>query len=415
MPLSRSVVALAVVGTALLSAACSSSASKGGSSDSAASPGGSVAPGKPATGTPIKIGLINQGKGAVTFPEVANPMIAAVKYANAHGGAGGHRIDLHVCLDDGTAGDSASCATKLVSDNVVAVLDGEDLNNASAHSILDNAHIPMIGWNPFTAADFASTNSFYMSPGYDVFTTIVKIMREDFHAKTAGYLQPGLAAAQGPLGYMQKAAKKVGLEIKPVSYDYGSASYTAPVAQLVASHPDVIFTYAADKTASPIISAIRQAGFQGKIFAGTTRTFVDALGAGNSKDINVQATLYDWHIPQKAPANVRPEIAAFLAAMKQFDSGQPATAYGQWAFSATMNLISVLGSMTSTPTPTSVTAAFKQNVTRHNYMGNTWNCPNASLPVSPGTCVRGMQIVSFDGKDWQQTGKFVSAADLVSG
>ncbi len=395
----------------LMFASGCSSGSKSGTSSSSADAGSASS----ATGTPIKIGLINQGKGAVTFPAVANPMIATVKYTNAHGGAGGHPIDLDVCLDDGTVGDSAACATKFVGDKVVAVLNGEDLNNASTHSILDDAGIPMIGWNPFTAADFASKTSFWMSPGYDVFTTLIKIMRDDFHASTAGYLSPDLAASQGPLNYMQKAAASVGLKINVVKYNYASASYTAPVAQLVASHPDVIYTYAADTTASPIIQAIRQAGYQGQIFAGTTRTFVSVLGASASKDINVEATLYDWHIPQKAPAEVQPEIKAFLAAMGEYDSGQPETAYGQWSFSATMNLVSVLGAMKADITSAGISAAMRQNTDRHNYMGKTWNCVTASLAPSPGTCVRGMQIVSFDGTNWQETGNFVSAANLVTG
>lgn len=414
-----SAVAASAVALLTLATGCSSSSSSGGSptsssgSASASSSGAGSAPA--ATGTPIKIGLINQGKGAVAFASVADPMVAAVKYTNAHGGAGGHPIDLDVCLDDGTVGDSAACATKLVGDKVVAVLNGEDLNNASTHSILDDAGIPMIGWNPFTAADFASKTSFWMSPGYDVFTSLIKIMKNDYHASTAGYLEPDLAAAQGPLDYMQKAAASLGLKIEPVKYNYASASYTAPVAQLVASHPDVIYTYAADATASPIIQAIRQAGFQGQIFAGTTRTFVDVLGASASKDINVQATLYDWHIPEKAPAEVQPEIKIFLDAMGQYDSGKPETAYGQWSFSATMDLMSVLGAMTSNITPASISAAMRQNTDRHNFMGRSWNCVTASLPPSPGTCVRGMQIVSFDGTAWQETGNFIDAADLVAG
>ena len=396
---------------ALTLAACGSSKSISGSGDSgSSSPSASTA-----TGEPIKLGLINQGKGALVFPEVSDPMIAAVKWVNDHGGINGRRIDLKVCQDDGTVGGSAACATELVSEKVVAVLNGEDLNNASAHPILESANIPVVGWNPFTAADFASKNAFWMSPGYDVFSSLIKIMATQYKYKNVGYLKPDLASSQGSYDIMKKAAAQVGLNINMVQYNYASASYAGPAAQLAAAKPDAIYTYASDKTATPIIQAIRASGYTGPIYAGTTRTFVDVLGADSSKDISVQATLYDWHIPEKAPEAVRGEIKEFLAAMKAGAPDTPITAYGQWAFSATMDALAVMKELDKTAiTPDTFRVAMKKDATRHNYMGGTFNCATNPLPISPGTCVRGMQIVSFDGKSWQQTGKFVSAVELIS-
>jgi len=396
----------AVVTLGLVGTAC------GASHPAASAP--STSGGPRLSGAPITLGLVNQAEGAVTFPQVSQPMVAAVKWTDAHGGVDGRPVVLDQCETDGTPGASAACGTQMVHDKVLAVLDGEDLANTPIHPILDAAHIPMIGWNPFSAADFASATSFWLDPGYDAFASPLKFFSQGLHLSIAGYLSPNLAAAQGPLTLMQKLAPELGVKLEVASYDYTTANYAAAVADLIAKHPGIIFTFTSDENAAAIVKAIRQSGWTGPVFAGTSRVFVDQLPSSQSQDVYVESDLYDWHIPSQAPAIDQRDIQVFLAAMHQYLPGSQPTGYGQLSFGMVMDVMAVLKSLGPTNISTaSLVAAMKANVDHHNFMGWTWNCATSPIPATPGVCARGVQYISWSGSAWKQTGQLLSALNLL--
>ena len=110
-------------------AACSSSKSSSSSSQagsattaprSATTPAAASAfgPAKPATGTPVKIGYITDGKTASIDNSSEVPAAqAAVKYINQYlGGINGHPITLDVCDDQQTPSGATDCGNQMVTD-----------------------------------------------------------------------------------------------------------------------------------------------------------------------------------------------------------------------------------------------------------------------------------------------------------
>src|SRR5258708_7340693 len=100
--------------TVLLVSACSSS----GSSGSPAGGGGG-----PGSNGPIAVGLISRlTSPQFAYPEVRPGAQAAVDAINAAGGIHHHKVVLDVCDDQGDPNTAASCAEKMDSSPVTAVL-----------------------------------------------------------------------------------------------------------------------------------------------------------------------------------------------------------------------------------------------------------------------------------------------------
>ena len=80
----------------------------------------------PAKGTPVKIGLVTDGKGSATDNSIETPVTeAAVKWINQYrGGIGGHPIDLDICVTGGDPSKSVDCANQMIQDDVAAVVLG---------------------------------------------------------------------------------------------------------------------------------------------------------------------------------------------------------------------------------------------------------------------------------------------------
>src|SRR6478735_9729586 len=94
--------------------ACSSDDSTA-SGDQAALPTTEL-PVQPATGAPVKIGLITlEGGPMVSIPEIRVGAEAAVRYVNENaGGLAGHPIELITCKEFEDTASAASCANQMV-------------------------------------------------------------------------------------------------------------------------------------------------------------------------------------------------------------------------------------------------------------------------------------------------------------
>ncbi len=81
-----------------------------------------------ATGTPIRIGMINQEDTPLgSFPELRLAVEAGIEWINTElGGVDGHPLELDACITNFSVERSQACAQQMVSDDVVAVLGGNE-------------------------------------------------------------------------------------------------------------------------------------------------------------------------------------------------------------------------------------------------------------------------------------------------
>lgn len=139
----RSVASCAACAAALALAvgACGSSDK---SSSSSSGGGSSTATGSPPSKSTVKLGMINSTGAFVSSPDANAGAQAAVRAINARGGLAGHKLELEICNDKGDPTLAATCAHRMISDKVAAIVSGIGLNDQNSQPILEPSGIPEI-------------------------------------------------------------------------------------------------------------------------------------------------------------------------------------------------------------------------------------------------------------------------------
>jgi ABC-type branched-subunit amino acid transport system substrate-binding protein len=131
---------------------------------SSASSAASSAVSPAANGSTVKIGIVAP-IGTPSYQDPYSPAAARAAAAdiNADGGLAGHKVEIDYCNDKGDPNQTLICARQMVNDHVIATVGGSVLSDATLVSVLNAAHIPMVGFNPFT--QFTSPNEYLMTGG----------------------------------------------------------------------------------------------------------------------------------------------------------------------------------------------------------------------------------------------------------
>ena len=309
-------------GLSLALAACGSS---GGSSSGAA--------GGASSGSPLVVGAVVSESGGLDVlggPELAG-MQAAVTYFNAHGGAGGHQIQLVVQNDQSTPALSATAVRKLVQQNGAQVIIGPDDQGlaAAAIPVAIASKVPMLesagNW-PIAGLSDADMHSTVYPVVPDTNTAAIDAMVNQI-LKPRGFTKVGVLldnsayslAIEGPL---QAAAPKDGFSVVSTQVmAAGSTDATPQVLKLLAAHPDLILVGSPpgpDSVTS--VKAIRAQDPNVPIYidqASGTATFAQAVGASNLDNVLILAAAPEDINALSASSPYRPKVQEFLTAMKE--------------------------------------------------------------------------------------------------
>ena len=167
---SRAAIAVAA-SVALAMAGCASSSDDTGNTDRAAAAIAAIPAafaGKAATGSPVKIGLLNpEGSAAANYPESRVAAEAVVAYANEHlGGLAGHKIELVLCeLHAEDPSTMTACANQMVQDQVAAVVATTPGNGQLMAPIITKAGIAYTNFSGSSAIEFTMPNAFMWNGG----------------------------------------------------------------------------------------------------------------------------------------------------------------------------------------------------------------------------------------------------------
>lgn len=154
-----------------------------GKSDSAA-----LGAEKVATGSPVTVGFISEGKAAAfdTSGELDGAQ-AAVDYINNHlGGLQGHKIELKTCQSKGNPGTATDCANQMVSSGAVAVAEGSLGVIDQTIDVLSPAAVPLVLNFATSQKALSKPNVFSMMNGVSaVFGTPAMLAKEEGIKKVA--------------------------------------------------------------------------------------------------------------------------------------------------------------------------------------------------------------------------------------
>ena len=379
------------------SSGTSSSATSGstGAASSSSPPAGLSAyfPGKKATGTPVKIGLINnEGSSPVAEPSTGDAAVAAADYANDElGGIAGHPIQVDRCSENEDTASATACANKMVQDKVAAVVIGTTGLGNTMVPIITKAGIPYVSATGSSSDELTMPGTFMWTGGFPAdLGGMAKYAAQHGYKKVTAYVinaPSALAGAQAVGGPLFKAAG-VGFTIEPVPA--GVADATPQVTAGLTGHPGAAAIVADASTCTSILQALGtvQPGIPTMTntsclntstltAVGSAMNGVRVFGRSDTQSDNPEAQLYRYVMTKYYPtAN---------------PTGDTVTGY-----QGMLGLVRAVSGLTGDPTPATITAAIKatKNASLPAGAGLTFTCNGKQFPGLPSNCGAGDVVLT---------------------
>ena len=276
-----------------------------------ASPATTAVPTGPATGTPVKVGLLI---GATVRPQSESGMKGAIAAVNAAGGVKGHPVELVVCSDNNDANLSAKCARDLTDDkSIIALVGSGSTSAANADPILEAAKIASVGGELSQTPDFSSPVVFPVHIGGQQVAGAAAILTDVLNKKniSIAYIDAPAGAVLPPLietGVLKPRGLKWNAQV-PVAVGIGDVT---PQAAALFGSDGIVIAHTQDISARLIKAVRQQYGTQlpiatsGAVFDPASLT--DLVG-GDMKNVYISS-----------PFNLESKgFQRFLAEMKQYN------------------------------------------------------------------------------------------------
>jgi branched-chain amino acid transport system substrate-binding protein len=404
--LSRRVpVVLLAAGLLAGAAACSSSSSSSGSATGSAtsasggassasaasgSPSAALAPfllGKKASGTPVKIGLINnEGSSAVAEPAIGDTAVAAADYANAElGGMAGHPIQVIRCAEEEDTASATACANKMVQDDVAAVVLGTASTGNTMVPIITKAGIPYVTVTGTASDELTSPGTYSWTGGFpsDLGGMAQYAAKNGIKKVTAFVVDVASAIAGAKeIGAPLFKANGVTLTIEPVPAAVPDA--TAQVTAGLSGQPGAAAVVADYTTCTSVLKAL-------KVVNPTLQLMV-VDSCLNSSVLSVLGSQADG-IKEFGRDDINsdsPEAQLYRYVMATYSPETNTSGSADTGYQGMLGLIraTTAGGLTGTPTPASIIAAIKaaKNVPLPAGGGITFTCNAKASPTLSSVC-----------------------------
>ena len=246
----------------------------------AAGPKCGLSNGKPATGQPIEIGAIVGKTGPGDFSGSAQAAAAYFACVNANGGINGRPIHYSVEDDQWNPETAAQLAAKLVNDTKVVGMVGnssfvECAANAKFYETNNVLVIAGVGVprDCFHSRNIAPTNGGPRMSNIGA----AQYMHDELHVKRLvcfSFNIPNVGdwSCDGVAAY----GKTVGMEVKTILYDPGSADATSLILQAMTFKPDAIDFNTPKEGGIPLYAAAEQQQLGGKVYLTAPTSHYDA-------------------------------------------------------------------------------------------------------------------------------------------
>jgi branched-chain amino acid transport system substrate-binding protein len=405
----RALLAFAVtVPLALGVAACGDDDSP--SSDSNSSSGGAIK-GDRATGSAIKLGLVNPESGEHAFPEFRDAGEATAEYLNqAGGGIDGHRVDLRTCRSDGTPQGAIKCANEMIDAGVVAVIAGEDRSVDSAFPIYQKAGVPYISASVVTNQQFVNPVAVSLSPGIPgSLAGIAKFIGDELGGKTTVSIVEQVIPEQVRSAFIDVPLTAAGITNSYSLYAPQTPDVTPAIVAAAKKHPDVLIPHFDND--QQCVSAMRAMGQQlddSQHVVQTTCSDDHVLEAAGP----AAAGQYFLAFEETALGADTPQTQLFEQIMEDYSESKDTGLDAAEATEDMMTLKSVVeeGGVAE-PTPESILKAFKQAKGQSIFMGAPLEC-GASVAY-PALCSLSIRIFTYEDGTKTPVTEWYSGAEYL--
>jgi branched-chain amino acid transport system substrate-binding protein len=375
----------------------STTASKGVSSSSVEKLLGAP---KQATGEPVKVGVISDGRNPAADNSIEGDVAKdTFAYLDGYGGIGGRPVKLYVCETHQDPGGATDCANQMIQNGVVAVVIGQSGVVTNVYTPLHAAHMPTFVFGVFDPNVLGdATSTFALGNPFAVLADMpIAVAKANKIKKAAATLIDVPAAtsfweSEGPAQF-----KKAGISLDVVRIPVGAADVTPQMQRIVSSGVGLVHAIGANTTCIAVLNGLHAVGYTGKVTV--VQQCVDAatrkaVPASVLKGVNVSGVapvggtstdpglaIYEKEIAPKVKGHVNPGSA------------------GELMFISIMAFHVALEGITGDITSQNVIATAKKMPWKVLPGGGLhFRCNGKAVPASPALCVRAGLVTVLDAK-----------------
>jgi branched-chain amino acid transport system substrate-binding protein len=384
------VLGLAVA--ALVATGCSSSSSSKATTGGTPAPETNVfGPAKAATGTEIKIGLINDGKTQTIDDSSEVPAAqAAASYANDYlGGIAGHKIVLDTCDDKGTPSGTTDCDNQMIADHVPVVLNGVTGNGDPLLKNIEAAGIPLVVYGSSVQSILASKDAFVLTNGLTAAFAGPAKIGQLAGAKRGAVFVIDVPAASGPAQQLDPPIfKNAGIvPVDVVAIPPGVADMSSQVQAELNKKPDIVQVFGDVTFCTSALKALKTLGYTGTIVV-----IAQCIDANSGKSLSGGYSgmkVVTSYTTDPADSDVK----IYKAAMAKYSPGTAPYANGvtTGGYAVMLGLVRGLSALTGDVTPASVKAALASAPAAPLPFGGgaTFQCNGKQVSITPAVCSTG--------------------------
>ena len=222
-----------------------------------------------AKGTPVKIGVVSNGKTPTIDNSDETPVAeATAKWINEYmGGIGGRPIQLVICNDGNEPGKAVDCANQMLREGVVAVVIGQNGVAESSWRPLHDAGVPVFNYasgNTSMATDATST-FMVANPRASLFSLPAGVAKKAKAKKVSAVIIDVPAATSFYKEQAPTLFKEQKLDFELIAVPAGTADMTPQMQKLVSGNPKgTAFVVGNDSFCIAAFNGLRTAGFKGQ-------------------------------------------------------------------------------------------------------------------------------------------------------
>ncbi len=372
-----------------------------GSTDDSADAGSAEAPSSafpdnPATGTPVRIGVINpEGGPAISMPDNRRAAEAAAEYANAHlGGIGGHPIELEICAAKEDPASNQDCANQMVEKGVAAVVVPSSGHGAAMVPIITGAGIPYMTPSGTTPAELTSPSAYALNSGFPgSLAAMANYAAEQGYQKVAAFVidTGAVIASTQALGDSTFGAAGVELKIAPVTP--GTPDATPQVSAGLADGVDAVAVIGDATMCTSVLRSMMTLGAdQAKMIIQPCLdpSVIDAVG----DSLDGATAFLGADIDSDEP-----EAVLYRSVMERYAPDADINGFTFTGYQAMLGLIRAAENLEGEPTAAAIDGAIKTavDVPMPAADGITFTCDGTAMPGMPAVCANQGIIATVEG------------------
>jgi branched-chain amino acid transport system substrate-binding protein len=348
---------------------------------------------KAATGAPLTIGFVSDGKSESIDNSAETPGgQAAAKYVNAYlGGVDGRPIQLDTCDTNQTPSGAQDCVTKFINDKVPVVVNGVSGQGGTLMDGLSKANIPFVEFGGLDQKILLSPDAAMLTNGVaSGIAGAVVIGQQEGHKKAA-LVVIDVPAAVGPIASIAPTFyKNGGMDVQIVKVAPNVADMTPQIQSAISAGAQ---QFALVGNASFCQSALQ--AMQTLNYTGTKVLISPCLNPDVIKAVDVTG---DKLVTTSSDNDSDKEVALYNAVMAKYAPGASTDPIAAGGYGVVLGTVRALAGLTGEVTPKTVLAAINSMKPAQLPLapeGVTFQCGAKAVPIAPAICSKGALVTTL--------------------